>query len=158
MQISNAQRLKLNRDPISDAHIILLEFREDGRSTVHRAAINNEDIIHAGNTYVATDILISLPNSGDRDASVRLDMSNLSRVIGAAINRARNRIGCRIILIDVAVPDVALMDTKNLFILNQASGDSVRISSDLGPRASLQEPVPFRRTSRKFYPGVFFTP
>lgn len=155
--VTVAQRNKLNRDPIADAHIILMEFTEDRRPVVHRAAINNEDIVHNGNTYIATDISISLPGSGDQDPSVHLDMSNISRVIGAAINQARNRIGCRIILIDSSIPDVALMDTKNLFILGQASGNSVRITSDLGPRATLQEPVPFMRTTRKLYPGVFFS-
>jgi len=155
--VTSAQRAKLNRDPITDAHVILLEFQEDSRSMVHRAAINNEDIVHEGHTYVATDISIQLPGSGDQDAAVKLDMSNISRVVGAAVNRARNRIGCRIKIIDVTAPEVALMDTKNLFVLSQANGDSIRISADLGPRATLQEPVPFRRTSRKFFPGVFFS-
>lgn len=155
--VTAAQRAKLNRDPISDAHIILLEFQEDSRAVVHRAAINNEDVSHVGNVYVATDISIKLPTSGDRDAAVRLDMSNISRIVGAAVNRARNRVGCRIKMIDISNPDVALIDTKNLFILGTVSGNSVRISADLGPRATMHEPVPFRRTSRAFFPGVFFT-
>lgn len=151
------QRDKLNRDPITDPHVILLEFQEDGRSTVHRAAINNEDITHNSNTYVATDISIALPGSSDGDGSVHMEMSNISRIIGVAILQAKRRIGCRIKLIDTSEPDVALLDTKNLFVLSQANGDSVRITADLGPRATVQEPVPFRRTSRAFYPGLFFS-
>lgn len=152
-----AQRANASADPVADAHVILLEFAEDGKSAVHRAAINNEDVVFGGETYVATDIAINLPGSGDGAPSVRLEMSNLSRVVGRAINAARARIGCRILLVDMGNPSVAIIDTKNLFVLRSASGDSVRITAELGMRADLQEPVPPRRTTRAFFPGVWFT-
>lgn len=156
MPATTAQRHTVGLDPVADAHVILLEFQEDGQSTVHRAAINNEDIESNGETYVATDISIALPGSGDGELGVSLSMSNLSREIGKAINRATGRIGCRIMLIDASAPDTLIMDTKNLLVLATATGDGVRITGQLGMRASLQEPVPSRRTSRMFFPGVWF--
>jgi hypothetical protein len=155
--VTSQQRAKANRDPITDPHIVLLEFWEEGRSLIHRAAINNEDVVHLENTYQWADITISLPGSSDKASTPSLEMSNLTRIPGAAINQARGLIICRMILVDIANPDVALLDTKNMFVITQASGDSVRISADLGPRADLQEPVPFKKTSRVFFPGVYFT-
>lgn len=158
MPATVAQRHEANRDPVRSAHIILLEIQEDGASTIHRAAINNEDITSNGQTYVASDISVTLPGAGDDEISVKLDMSNLTRVPGKALNLARGRVGCRLMLIDADDPDTLIMDTKNSLILTSASGDSVRVSADLGMRASLQEPVPDRRTSRMFFPGVWFLP
>lgn len=155
--ITEAQRHKVNRDPITDAHVILLEFQEDGNSTVHRAAINNEDIESNGETFVATDIEIALPNSGDQEPSVDLSMDNIDREVGKAVNRARNRVGCRILLVDSSAPDTALMDTLNLMVISSATGDSDRISASLGPRASLQEPWPPMRTRKQYFPGLWFT-
>ena len=155
--VTNAQRHKLNRDPIADPHVILLEFQEDARSTVHRAVINNEDVTHNGNTYVATDISVTLPDSGAQDPSVRLEMSNLSRVVGATVARAKNRIGCRIMLIDTSDPDVTLSDSEDMFILGRITLNGIRISATLMPRASTDEPLPYRRTSKLFFPGVWWT-
>lgn len=154
--VTIAQRHKANADPVSDAHILLLAFQEDGDSAVHRAAQNNEDITHNGQTYVGTAIEIHLPNSSEGENTVRLSMSNLSRTVGAAIIRARNRIGCRLILIDYSAPDTAIIDTLDQFVLKNVQGDSVEISAEIGLRAALQEPVPFQRTNRLTFPGVWF--
>lgn len=154
--VTVAQRDKVNRDPISDAHLILLEFLEDGRDFVHRAAVNNDDVFHQGNNYVAADIAIHLPGSGEEEVGVRLEMSNISRLPGAVVAKAQNRIGCRIKLVDESAVDTAIIDTSNLLVIRQATLDSVRISAELGPRASLQEPFPFRRTTRQFFPGVWW--
>lgn len=155
---TTAQRHKLNRDPITDAHIILLEFQEVGSSTVHRAAINNEDITHNSNTYIATDITFSLPSSGTQYPTIRLEMSNITRVIGQILVKARNRIECTVKLIDASDPDTAIIDTKNMFVLADVSGDSRRVSGQLRTRASQQEPVPNRRTFKWSFPGVWFRP
>lgn len=160
--VTTEQRHKLTRDPVSDAHIVLLEFQEDGQTTFHRAAVNNEDVVSAAadgvtdQTYVATDIDVILPGQGDGPVAVRLEMSNLSRVAGQAISRARGRVGCRLMVIDETDPDTAIIDTSNLLVIQSATGDSVRISAELGMRADLQEPVPQRRTTRPFFPGVWF--
>jgi len=156
MAASAAQIAKAAGDPVADAHVILLEFREDRQTTVHRAAVNNDDVVSNGETYTATDISVTLPGASDQSPAVRIDMSNLSRVIGRAVNLARNRIGCRLLLVDMSDPDTLIMDTKNLFVLRSANGDSVRISAELGLRGDLQEPVPAQRTTRPFFAGLWF--
>lgn len=156
MTITTAQRHKVNLDPITDAHVLLLEFQEDGYSTVQRAAINNDDIVSNGNTFTATDISISLPGAGDAEPTVQMEMDNIDREIGKAVNRAKARIGCRIMLVDSSAPNTALIDTSNLLVIKSANGDSEKISAELGARATLQEPWPPQRTRKQFFPGQWF--
>lgn len=155
--ITAAQRATVNRDPIPSAHIILVEFEEDGSGVVQRAAINNEDMVSNGEIYIGTDINITLPNSVNGDTSVNIEMSNISRIVGRAIYFSRKQIGARIMLVDAADPDTTLMDTLNMLVLRNAQGDSVRISGQIAARASLFEPVPFRRTNRSLFPGVWMS-
>src|SRR4051812_32084388 len=119
--VTAAARHKVNLDPIRDAHIILLEVQEDGNATVHRAAVNVDDIVSNGETYTATDINVTVPNSGDDEVSVSISMTNVDRLIGKAIGRARNRIGVRIMLIDSSAPDTLLRDSANLLVLTNMS-------------------------------------
>ena len=154
---TTAQRYKVNVDPVADAHILLVEFQEDGNPTIHRVANNNEDVTHNGQTYTGLPIEIHLPHSSDEENSVRLSVSNITRTLGAAVARTRNRIGCRIKMIDISLPNVAIIDTLDLFVIKNVTGNSTRISGELGLRASLSMPVPFQRTSRIFFPGVWLT-
>lgn len=153
--VTFAQRHKLNRDPVADPHIVLLEFQEDGQAAIERAAINTEDVVWNGETYHRSAINITLPNSGDGETRAQLVASNIDRIISRAMNAATQRINVRIILIDFTAPDLPLVDTKNLLVIPSASGGAVEVTADLGPRASLQEPVPFRRTTKQDFPGVW---
>ena len=153
--VTPAQRHKLNRDPVADPHIVLLEFQEDGQAAIERAAINTEDIEWNGHTYHRAAIEITLPSSGDGETRAQLVASNVDRIISRALNAATQRVNVRIILIDVTAPDMPLVDTQNLLVIPSASGGAVEVTADLGPRASLQEPVPFRRTTKQDFPGVW---
>lgn len=154
-RVTDAQRHKLNRDPIRDAHLVLLEFQEDGSPTVHRAVANTEDFDWRGNTYYRRQVGIELPNTGKGETSAKLVTSNIDRILGRALSAATQRINVRLILIDSSVPDdTPLIDTRNLLVIPSASG-SLEITVDLGPRASLQEPVPFVPTTQAAFPGVW---
>lgn len=150
-----AQRHKLNRDPVVDPHIILLEFQEDGKSFVHRAAINTEDVTFEGNVFSRAAISVELPQTADGETSAQLVASNIDRVFGRAINSATQRINVRLILIDAALPDAAIIDTKNLLIMPSASGSATQVSAALAPRASLLEPVPSKQTTKADFPGIW---
>lgn len=154
--VTQAQRRKANADPIVDAHLLLIEFQEEGSTTVHRAVFNNEDIVSGGNTFTATDISVSVPPSGNEMPSLNIEMSNISRVIGKALSWAKARIKVRLMLIDAAAPNVYIMDTYNLLVVGSPSGDSERISASLVARAGLDEPWPPRPTSKQFFPGVWW--
>ena len=151
--VTAAQRHKLNRDPVSDPQIVLLEFQEDGSSTVHRAAANTEDVVWQGNTYIRRQIDVELPGTSTNETRARLVTSNIDRILGRAIDAAVQRINVRLILIDFATGE-ALIDTKNLMVIPSASG-MVELSVELGPRASLLEPVPASPTTRADFPGVY---
>ena len=153
-EVTDAQRHKLNRDPVSDPHIILLEFQEDGMATIHRAVANTEDFDWEGNTYYQRDITIELPNSGEGETQARLSTSNIDRTLGRVLDSATQRINVRLIVIDVTAPGTPLIDTKNLLVIPSASGMN-ELSVNLGPRASLQEPVPFVPTTQATFPGVW---
>ena len=150
-----AQRHKLNRDPIADPQIILLEFQEDGNSNVQRAVINTEDVTWQGNVYYKASIDITFPNSGGGGVRAQMTASNVNRVLGRALNAATQRINVRLIQVDLTNPDEPMLDSKNLLIIPSASGKAATVTAELAPRASLQEPVPFKRTTKQDYPGVF---
>lgn len=154
--VSDAQRHKVNRDPIRDPHIILLEFQEDGQDAVNRAAINTENVTFEGNEFLRAQIGVVLPETGGDDTAAQLVASNVDRTLGRALDAATQRINCRMILVDVANPDEAIIDTKNLMVIATATANSEEVNAALGPRASLQEPVPARRTTRQQFPGVWF--
>lgn len=157
-QVTDAQRHKLNRDPIRDPMLILLSFQEDKTDDVHRAAINNEDITRNGDVYSQANIGFQLPNSSSQELSIKLSMSNVSRLIGTKLNRARSMIGCNIVFVDASDLDgVPMIDTKNLLVISAAQGNTTKVSVTLGPRVSLHEPVPGKTTSKQLYPGVHFS-
>lgn len=152
---STSQRHKLNRDPVSDPHIILLEFQEDGKSMVHRAAINTEDVTWEGEVYTRAAISVELPETRDGETRAQVVMSNVERIFSRAMNAATQRINVRLILIDFGAPAVPLIDTMNLLVIPSASGNSTRITGQLSPRATLLEPVPHRQTTKQDFPGVW---
>lgn len=152
---STSQRHELNRDPVRSPHIILLEFQEDGKALVHRAAINTEDVIWQGNTYTRAAIQIELPETRDGETRARGTISNVDRFFSRAMDSARQRINCRLILINIDAPEVALIDTMNLLVIPNASGRSDSISYELAPRAGLLEPVPSKQTTKQDFPGIW---
>lgn len=154
--VSAAQRHKLNRDPITDPHVILIEFQEDGQSAVERAALNNENIVWNGETYYRSDIEARTPATGDGDIGAQLVTANVDRYVSRALDRARERINVRIILIDVTAPEATLIDTMNLMVMPAASASkNGTVSAQLGARAGLQEPVPAKMTTRAEFPGIW---
>lgn len=154
---TEAQRHKLNRDPIVDPHIVLLEFKEDGYAEVHRAAINTEDVEWNGETYFRAAIAVELPATADGETRAQLVASNIDRILSRALNAARQRINVRMILIDTSAPDMPIIDTKNLLVIPSASGNAETITAQLGPRAGLLEPIPFKQTTKADFPGIWFS-
>lgn len=154
--ITDAQRHKLNRDPITDAHVLLLEFQEDGQSVIERAAINTEDIVWNGETYYRAGIEVKLPSTGDGDISAQLVAANVDRLISRALDKAEQRINVRMIMIDTSAPDATLIDTENLLVMPIAStSPDGRITASPSARANMQEPVPDKRTTKQEFPGAW---
>jgi len=154
-KVTDAQRHKLNRDPVADPHIVLLEFQEDGQIAIERAAINTDDVVWNGNTYTRAAINVVAPESGDDQPSARLEASNIDRILGRALNAADRRITVRMIVTDVSIPDSVLLDTKNSLVIGDGSIAAQIVSATLAARMDLREPVPFKRTTRSTFPGVW---
>lgn len=153
--VSASVRHALNRDPVSEPLLVLLEFAEDGGGDVHRMAVNNEDVVSNGETFSAVAAEVTLPGAGDQSPGVSITISNIDRTLGAAVFRARRRVGVRVRLVAADDPDTAIIDTRDMMVLASASGDSISISGDLAPRGAALEPVSARVT-RQFFPGLYF--
>ena len=150
------QRHTLNRDPVSDEHIVLLEFQEDGTRAVHRAAVNTEDVTFEGETFYRAGIDVILPQTGEEAQEAQLVAPNVDRQLGRALDSARLRVGCRMILVNFRNMDAGpIIDTGNLLVISSASIDADQISTTLGPRADLDDPYPPRRTTKQEFPGVW---
>lgn len=154
-EATDSQRHKLNRDPVRDPHVILLEFQEDGQDSILRVAVNTEDVTWEGNLYTRAAIHITFPQSGGGDTRAQLAASNVNRALSRALNAATRRISCRLILIDVANDTVPLIDTANLLVIPSASGRADKVTAELAPRASLLEPVPAKRTTKQDFAGIW---
>lgn len=153
---SNDHRHTLNRRPLVSPHIILLEFQEDGKSLVHRAAINTENVVWQGETYSRAAIQIELPETRDGETRARGTISNVDRFFSRAMDSARQRVNCRLLLINADALDAPpLIDTMNLLVIPNASGRSDSVSFELAPRAGLLEPVPFKQTTKQDFPGIW---
>jgi hypothetical protein len=155
MTVTTQQRHKVNRDPVRDPHIILLEFQEDGNSIIERAAINTEDFTFEGNVFIAAGITVKLPSAENNEPTASLSASNVELVLGRALNAATRRINVRMILVDTSEPDTAILDTGNLLVATSSTISGVMVEMHLAARASMQEPVPNRRTSQNSFPGTW---
>lgn len=153
-----AQRHKLNRRPIRDPYIALVEVTDEVMGTVHRAAANNEDIVSNGETFVRSDISVVFPKSGDEETSASLEMSNVSRIAGRAVEAAIGRIGVRLMLVDASDPDtIVKVDTLNLLVAEELTVTSETVSASLSPRAKLNEQYPPRTIDESGFPGAYFS-
>ena len=158
MTITNAQRHKINRRPIRDPHIVLVEITDDVSGTVHRAAANNEDIVSNGETFIRSDIRVALPRSGDDDTEATISLSNITRIPGRAVEASQGRITCRLMLVAASDPDtIVKVDTKNLLVFRETSVSLTKVSSSLKPRAELSEPYPPKPATKEWFPGAYFT-
>jgi len=153
--VTASDRFKSGNEYQPDPNILLVEMQEQGQTTVHRAALNNENITSNGETYIATNMQVNVPNSGDENQQSTISMSNVSRIPGQAVLGAKRRITVRTMNSARDDRDVLLQDTLDMMALANVSIDPRNISGDLVPRADVQMPYPFTKTDRNFMPGLW---
>lgn len=153
--LTAAQIHKLNTDPISDAHILLVEIEEEHTGTVLRYARNNEDVVSNGETYEAATIEFSLPGYGEEIRPVSMTVSNVNRAPGRALVLSSERIMVRLMVIDYASPDTYLEDTQDLLAIVDADIDQQTVEARLISVIDWQSPVPFFKTTQGMFPGLF---
>jgi hypothetical protein len=155
--LTTAQAAKAAYDPVDDPHIVLLEITEDHVSGALRLARDNTDWTHGGNLYTRSAFEIVLPPAAGEEPEVRIEASNVLRLPGRALLLSRFTLRVRIIVIDTAAPEVALIDTGSLFKVGGWSVDADTVSIQLKAAVSWQEPYPFRRTDRVNFPAAWMT-
>ena len=153
--LTSAQVHAINRDPVTDPHVILVEFEERGAGAVHRYCSDNQDIISNGETFEAATIGFSRIGYGEEVRGVALTVSNINRAPGRAVLNSREVIMSRIMTIDTADPDTYLEDSLDLLELGSASINSVVVEGQLASVIDWNLPVPFYRTTKGDFPGLW---
>ena len=140
---------------IDEPDLMLLEFKEQGSSFVHRAVRNNEPIVARGETYEPSNISVTIPNSGDAVQQTNISLPNSSRIPGQAVLQARRPIEVRLINSLGGDYDTFLQDTEDMFLLRDVTVDSSTVGGTLTPKADVQISVPFSRTGKEEFPGLW---
>lgn len=152
--LTTAQLERMNRDPVDDPHILLVEFEEEHSGTVHRYCRNNEDIESDGETYLAATIEFGLPGHGAEIRPVSLMVSNVDRKAGRALLMSQERVMVRLMVIEASDPDTYLVDTLDLLAIESADIDAEAVEGQLASVIDFQSPVPFRRVTKDLFPGT----
>lgn len=159
--LTAAQIEKLNRDPITDPYLLLVEIEELNTGTVHRYVNNNEDITSTvsdgstSETWTAATIAFSLPGSGEEIRDVSLTVSNIDRAAGRALILSSDMIMVRLIVIDYASPNAALIDTYDLMHIGTGDVDAETVEVKLISSIDFNLPWPPGRMTEQLFPGVY---
>jgi len=153
--LTAAQIHKLNKDPITDPHVLLIEIEEEHTGVFHAYTTDNQDVVSNGVTYVPATIEFSIPKHGEEQEPVTVSVSNVHRAPGRALILSTEAIMVRMMAVDVSDPDTLLIDTLDMFQIAGAPIDSEAVDAELGPVIDWQHPVPFLRTTKDRFPGVW---
>lgn len=135
--------------------LLLFEFWEESTSTKERAVLNNENIIHNGETYYAASIDFTPPKAGENAGNASISISNVDRVIGKLINQAKRLIRVRMFVVSRDDFDEIEIDTGDLYMLTdiQVNEKTVSASITLRPDTLLESPP--IKASQAFTPGLY---
>ncbi len=139
---------------IADPEIWLLEFWQEGSSTIERIALNTEDIVSNGNTYPKGNFVVSFPNSGDQPPRVNVTLSNINYTIGRAVHGSNGRIQCKLIIVAGDDYDDIIDETGDLFVIGNVEVNYKTATGETSAKADPQMPVPFRAATEKFMTGL----
>lgn len=159
--LTTAQIHKLNRDPVSDPHLLLIEIEELHSGFVHRHCRNNEAVLSRvsdGSTqysYEPATIEFSRIGHGEEIRGVSITVSNVDRNAGRALILSSEPVMVRMIVIDYASPDTALEDTLDLLGVASADISPQAIEARLESNLDFQLPWPPFRTTAQLFPGLF---
>lgn len=156
--VTAAQRDKFNRDPISDAHILMCEIIEEhNEDTALLLCDNNEDIVSNSETYSKASLEFNVPGWGEEFRPPTLSVSNVERLPGRALLLSQHLICVRLFVIDASLPDVIIEGTDTLDSLLIESGEitSETLTLTLRHAWDFQHPVPFDITSEPFFPAIW---
>lgn len=153
--LTSAQIHKLNRDPVADPHVLLIEIEEEHGGTVLRYAADNQDGVSNGETYSAASFEYQFPGSGDAHDKITISVSNVNRAPGRALINSQERITVRMMIVDVSEPDDVLLDTLDIFVITDAYIGPDVVQANLQSVLEWRSPVPFYRATKDLFPGCW---
>ena len=145
----------MNRDPISEPYLLLVELEEHNSGILNRWCVNNEPVVSNGNTYEPAAIEFSIPASGEEQTGVKAVVSNVDRTVGKALLAARKRVSVRLMVINIVVFDDYLIDTLDMFFISEAQFDAQELDATISSVIDWFTPVPFEKTTENLFPGVW---
>lgn len=146
---------KMNRDPVTDPYLLLVEAEEMHTGIVHRFVVDNTPLTSRGEVFEPLAIEFTLPAKGEEQQPVTATVSNVDREAGRVVLSASSRVMVRLIVIDATAPDVYLIDTLDMFFAAEAPITFEDVDLTLAPVIDWQSPVPFYKTTQNLFPGVW---
>ena len=157
MTVSNSDRYRVANRHIDTPNVLIMEFSEVGSSVIHRAALNNEDIVSNGHTYVRSGISITIPNSSSRDHRIQVSIPNISGIPGQLVSKVNSDISVRIMNTSAENRDNLLQDTGNLLRLVDVVVSPATVAGTLVSRVDFNLPYPPNRATKNAIPGVWLS-
>lgn len=154
MTISAEMARAILRQSSDEVAVILLTISGTGFTTF-RVCDHDTAITSNGNTFLAFPFKIELPGDGENAPVARLQISNVSRLIGEAIDAATGQIAVKIELVLASDPDNVEKSFDGLE-LRSVSRDALSVQGELQSAQFTSEPYPQIRAIPSRLPGLFF--
>jgi hypothetical protein len=153
MPISNALKRAVLGLTSDEVVVTLLTFSGAGFTTF-RVCDNDTDIVSGGQTYIAFPFSIQLPDDGDEAPAAVLQIANVDRTIGQAIDAADDEIFVNIKLVLASNPDNPEKEFDGLKI-SRAPRNALIVEGELTSAQFANEPYTRIRATPGRFPGLF---
>lgn len=150
-----ADRSQLFRDRIEDTHLCLITLSHVSIEPPIRVAVNNENVVSNGETFIAGQMNVVLPKRGEGRTSAQITIANVDRRIGLAAQRLITPADVTFQVVDAAEPDTIDIDYPPMR-LTGITGNALAVSGELTSRFNLQEPYPKVRATKTVAPGLYY--
>lgn len=154
MSISNNFRRAVLGLTTDEVGVELLTISGAGFTTL-RVCNNNENIISNGQTFIAYPFRLTLPSDGENAPVARVQIANVSREIGQAIDAATDNVTFQIDLILASNPDLLEKSFGGLD-LRTVSRTPLIVEGEIQSASFASEPCPHIRVTPGRFPGMFF--
>jgi hypothetical protein len=153
MTISNALKRAVLGLTSDEVLVTLLTFSGTGFSTF-RVCDNDTDIVSLSQTYTAFPFSIELPGDGDDAPAAVLQITNVDRQIGQAIDAAEDEIFVNIKVVLASTPDHIEKEFDGLRI-SRAPRNALLVQGELTSAQFANEPYTKIRATPGRFPGLF---
>lgn len=156
MPLSAAAVRALLAQESSESIIALLTIDHDDLPDPIRVARNTvgDDIVSGGETFIAMPFEIEIPTDSEKAPVARLEVPNVDRSIGQALEELASPAVCTIQIVLASEPDTIDREYAQ-FELRNAEWDALAVTAELTQANFTGEPWPFLRVTPQWFPALF---